>query len=74
MSSYRILIIEDDSAIGQSLVDGFKRHGFEPDLCTTGRAGLEFVKKYSPHLILLDIRLPDGSGFDVCRQMNRPSS
>ena len=68
---YTILIIEDDPAIGQSLMDGFKHHGFKPDLCTTGTSGIEFVKKYSPHLILLDIRLPDGSGFDYCRQMRQ---
>jgi DNA-binding response OmpR family regulator len=71
MPRYHILIIEDDPAIGQSLLDGFKHHGFEPDLCTTGTSGLEFVKKYSPHLILLDIRLPDGSGFDYCRLLRQ---
>jgi DNA-binding response OmpR family regulator len=71
MPKYHILIIEDDPAIGQSLLDGFNHHGFEPDLCTTGTGGMEFVKKYSPHLILLDIRLPDGSGFDYCRQMRQ---
>ncbi len=69
MAIYRILLIEDDPAIGQSLLDGFRTHGFEPSLCTTGESGIEFVKKYSPHLILLDIRLPDGSGFDFCKQM-----
>jgi DNA-binding response OmpR family regulator len=71
MPIYNILIIEDDPAIGQSLMDGFKHHGFKPDLCTTGTSAMEFVKKYSPHLILLDIRLPDGSGFDYCRQMRQ---
>lgn len=69
MTIYRILLIEDDPAIGQSLLDGFRTHGFEPNLCTTGGSGIEFAKKHSPHLILLDIRLPDGSGFDFCRQM-----
>lgn len=69
MTTYRILLIEDDPSIGQSLLDGFRAHGFEPSLCTTGESGIEFVKKYSPHLILLDIRLPDGSGFDFCKQM-----
>jgi DNA-binding response OmpR family regulator len=69
MTIYRILLIEDDPAIGQSLLDGFRTHGFEPNLCITGGSGIEFAKKYSPHLILLDIRLPDGSGFDFCRQM-----
>ncbi len=71
MEMYRILLIEDDPAIGQSLVDGFRNHGFEPHLCTTGGSGIEFASKHAPHLIVLDIRLPDGSGFDFCRQMRQ---
>jgi DNA-binding response OmpR family regulator len=71
MTSHKILVIEDDPAIGQSLLDGFRTHGFEPHLCNTGNSGLEFAKKNSPHLIVLDIRLPDGSGFDFCRQMRQ---
>jgi DNA-binding response OmpR family regulator len=69
MDVYRILVIEDDPAIGQSLLDGFKQHGFRADLCNTGSSGVEYAQKHSPHLIVLDIRLPDGSGFDVCRKM-----
>lgn len=69
MESYRILVIEDDPAIGQSLLDGFKQHGFSAALCKTGSSGIEYSQKHSPHLIVLDIRLPDGSGFDVCRKM-----
>lgn len=71
MTTYRILLIEDDPAIGQSLLDGFRTHGFEPHLYNTGTGGTEFAKRHSPHLILLDIRLPDGSGFDFCRQMRQ---
>ena len=71
MDVYRILVIEDDLAIGQSLLDGFKQHGFQADLCKTGSSGVEFTQKHSPHLIVLDIRLPDGSGFDVCRRMRQ---
>jgi len=69
MEPYRILVIEDDPAIGQSLLDGFKQHGLKAELCKTGSSGMEHAQKHSPHLILLDIRLPDGSGFDFCRQM-----
>jgi DNA-binding response OmpR family regulator len=69
MSTSRILIIEDDPAIGQSLLDGFEHHGFKAELCKTGSSGMEHAQKHSPHLIVLDIRLPDGSGFDFCRQM-----
>jgi DNA-binding response OmpR family regulator len=69
MEPYYILIIEDDPAIGQSLLDGFKQHGFNAELRKTGSGGVEYAQKHSPHLIVLDIRLPDGSGFDFCRQM-----
>jgi DNA-binding response OmpR family regulator len=69
MESHRILVIEDDPAIGQSLLDGFKQHGFHADLRKTGSSGLDYAQKHSPHLIVLDIRLPDSSGFDVCRQL-----
>jgi DNA-binding response OmpR family regulator len=69
MESYQILVIEDDPAIGQSLLDGFKQHGFRAELCKTGSSGVEYAQRHSPHLILLDIRLPDSSGFDICRRM-----
>lgn len=69
MEQQRILIIEDDPAIGQSLLDGFKQHGFTAELRKTGAGGVEYAQKQTPHLIILDIRLPDGSGFDFCRQM-----
>ena len=71
MVNQNILVIEDDPAIGQSLLDGLKQHGFNPSLCKTGLSGVEYAQQQSPHLILLDIRLPDGSGFDFCRQMRQ---
>jgi len=46
-------------------------NGFHADLCKTGSSGVEYARQQSPHLILLDIRLPDGSGFDFCRQMRQ---
>ena len=67
----QILIIEDDPAIGESLLQGLKQHGFEATLCDTGSAGVLYARLHSPHLILLDVRLPDGSGFDFCRQMRQ---
>ena len=71
MTSHKILIIEDDPGIGQSLLDGLKHHGFEVALCTTGTSGVDFTKRNMPHLVILDVRLPDGSGFDFCRQMRQ---
>jgi len=71
MSYQNILVIEDDPAIGQSLLDGLKQYGFNAVLCKTGSSGVAHAQKQTPHLILLDIRLPDGSGFDFCRQMRQ---
>jgi len=71
VSAQKILIMEDDPAIGQSLLDGLRQHGFHAALCKTGASGVEYVQKQVPHLVVLDVRLPDGSGFDFCRQMRQ---
>ena len=71
MEPYRILVIEDDPAIGQSLLDGLKHYGFRAELCVDGSSGMNHAKQHLAHLIILDIRLPDGSGFDFCRQMRQ---
>lgn len=71
MEPYRILIIEDDPAIGQSLLDGLQHYGFRAKLCVDGHSGMHQARQHVQHLIILDIRLPDGSGFDFCRQMRQ---
>ena len=71
MTAQKILVIEDDAAIGQSLLDGLRQHGFQAELCRTGASGVDYMQKQAPHLVLLDVRLPDGSGFDFCRQMRQ---
>ncbi len=71
MEPYRILVIEDDPAIGQSLLDGLKHYGFRAELCVDGTSGMNHAKQHLSHLIILDLRLPDGSGFDFCRQMRQ---
>ncbi len=66
-----ILLIEDDPAIGESLVDALEANGFGATWHTTGGKGLAYTRAANPSLILLDVRLPDGSGFDFCRQMRQ---
>ncbi|HZU85879.1 MAG TPA: response regulator transcription factor [Anaerolineaceae bacterium] len=68
---WRILVIEDDPAIGRGLVDGLEQAGFEVTLKNRGQEGVEFAALGLVHLILLDVRLPDGSGFDFCRQIRQ---
>ena len=67
--NYRILIIEDDPALGQSVKKGLEREGYTVEWKQFGMEGVAYARENNPHLILLDIRLPDGSGFDFCQQM-----
>ncbi len=66
-----ILLIEDDPAIAQSLRTGLERESFTVVWKASGGEGIHHAQKSPPHLILLDVRLPDGSGFDFCRQMRQ---
>ncbi|MBZ0287273.1 MAG: response regulator transcription factor [Anaerolineae bacterium] len=66
-----ILIIEDDPAVARGLDAGLVRDGYQVTWKDTGAAGVQFARDCNPHLIVLDVRLPDGSGFDFCRQMRQ---
>jgi len=66
-----ILLIEDDPAVARSLQEGLRREGYAVAWCSSGADGLRHACEQSPHLIILDIRLPDGSGLDFCRRMRQ---
>jgi DNA-binding response OmpR family regulator len=66
-----ILLIEDDPGVAQSLREGLAREGYSVEWKSTGGAGATCARQYNPQLIILDVRLPDGSGFDFCRQMRQ---
>jgi DNA-binding response OmpR family regulator len=69
MSGERILVVEDERAVARGLEYGLTSEGFEVLWAETGREALNLAQTRNPHLVLLDIRLPDISGFDVCRQL-----
>lgn len=66
-----ILVVEDDPAVAQGLVEGISREGFDLHWESTGSGGVAYARDHAPHLVVLDVRLPDGSGFDFCRQMRQ---
>jgi two-component system response regulator RegX3 len=66
----RILVVEDEDEIAEPLVEGLRREGFEVTLASTGQAALDAPV---PDLILLDLRLPDIDGIEVCRQIRTRS-
>jgi DNA-binding response OmpR family regulator len=68
---FSVLIIEDDPAMARSLKEALSSEHLISDWAATGSEGLQRALTHNPHLIILDVRLPDGSGFDVCRQMRQ---
>jgi two-component system catabolic regulation response regulator CreB len=69
----RILIVEDEPAIADTLIYALKTEGFEPEWCATGRAGLAALAAKPFVFVVLDVGLPDGSGFEVCKQIRSRS-
>jgi len=69
MSKLKLLIVEDEQAILQGLVDVFVFHGFEVDSADDGKDGLEKALTGKHDLILLDIMLPSVDGFEICNKI-----
>src|SRR3954469_10912013 len=70
----RVLVIEDDADLREMLQHYITSWGHEVRLVATGTDGLGGGRDFQPHLILLDISLPDLSGFDVCRKVRKDAA
>lgn len=69
MNNACILIVEDDRAVARGLEYGLSQEGFTVLLAYNGQQALEIARSREIDLILLDLRLPGISGFDVCKQL-----
>jgi DNA-binding response OmpR family regulator len=67
MGKARLLVVEDDYDIANMLRIYFTGQNYEVDVAPRGSAALEKTRQILPHLIILDIMLPDIDGFEVCR-------
>ena len=70
MEKMKILIIEDEISICDILSFKLKKEGYDVLYCTKGKDGLESIEIYKPNLIILDLMLPDMSGFDICKEIS----
>ncbi len=66
-----ILVVEDEQAIADTIVYALRTEGFVPVWKTTGRDALAAVRQQPVTLVVLDVGLPDMSGFDVCRELQK---
>ena len=69
MGKARLLVVEDDIDIGNMLKIYFSGMDFEVDVAVRGKDALDKTKQVLPHLIVLDIMLPDIDGYEVCRNL-----
>jgi two-component system alkaline phosphatase synthesis response regulator PhoP len=67
----RILVVEDEEAIAEGLLLNLERKGYAPELAADGRQALARARAERFDLILLDVRLPEIDGFEVCRELRR---
>jgi len=70
---YRILIVEDEPALAESVRYALDDEGYDVIVADNGPSGLESARALKPDLVLLDLMLPGMSGLDVCRQMRMSS-
>lgn len=69
MAEGRILVVEDDFDISNMLRIYFQSQGFEVGVAARGGEALELVRQQQPHVVVLDIMLPDIDGYEVCRRL-----
>jgi len=72
--SIRVLVAEDDVSLCQGLIDLLEGEGYLVTAVGDGRQALEVFQKERPDLVLLDVMMPEMSGYDVCREIRRRDS
>lgn len=65
----RIMIVEDDPDLSELLQNFFTVQGYEVLSAAWGEEGVRLTREYAPDLVMLDIRLPDIDGYEVCRRI-----
>ncbi len=73
MEKVRILVVDDEAAIGNVIKDYLEAQGYEVFWAEDGFSALDSFHKVNPDLIILDLMLPGKSGLDVCRELRKHS-
>ncbi|GEM48837.1 response regulator [Deinococcus cellulosilyticus] len=73
MKSYKILVADDETSIRTMLEMILSADGHEVISVSDGRETLEYLKNNTPDAILLDVRMPDISGLEICSRVKRVS-
>ncbi|MFI0352074.1 response regulator transcription factor [Actinomadura sp. 9N407] len=67
----RILVVDDEPYLADLVATALRYEGFETAVAGSGAETLTEAARFAPHLIVLDVMLPDGSGLDACARLRR---
>ena len=71
MPDERILVVEDETTIGDLIAEGLRRHGYLVERAGDGDTALDMAETLIPDLIVLDLMLPGMDGWEICRRMRQ---
>jgi len=69
----KLLVIDDDAHLRESLAEVLELDGFECHQAGTAQTGIDTAKKVDPDVVIMDIQLPDSSGFQICQELRKRS-
>jgi phosphate regulon transcriptional regulator PhoB len=70
----RVAVVEDEAELASLLEYNLSHHGFQTRVLTGSKDALEQLDEWRPDLIVLDVMLPDGDGFDLCRSIRKSAT
>lgn len=73
MNKISVLVVEDEPAIAETIIYSLETEGFDVTHVGTGGEAIDVFRQKAPHFIVLDVGLPDITGFDVCREIRKTS-
>jgi DNA-binding response OmpR family regulator len=74
MSGEKILLVEDDTALLLGLMDNFEAEGYDVKTARDGKSALTKARSWQPDLIILDVMMPEKSGYEVLAELRQEGS
>ncbi len=68
-SPYKILLVDDEQDILDFLGYNLRKEGFDVSVATNGKDAIQIAKKFHPHLVILDVMMPEMDGIETCREL-----
>ena len=70
----KILVVEDEEQMAELLTERLTSAGYQVHTATSGKAGLSYAAEHKPDLVILDLKLPDIHGYEVCKELRKLSN